>query len=148
MMPPKTFVLRSAEQWKLLTAFVKANAAAMTERGTPLAVRVYEYAPKASDEQRALIWVANEQIAQQAWINGRQFDAEVWHSHLKRELLPEESSRGAKKWRYLPSGERELGMGTEDLDRREKILYIDALLAYAATELGVSVQIREAEHAL
>ena len=146
-MPPKTYVLRSADQWNLLAAFVKANAAAMVEQGTPLAVRVYEYAPKASDEQRALIWVVMGQVADQAWIGGRQFDAETWHEHAKRLLLPEESAKGKKKWRVLPDGSRALAMGTEDLDRKEKTAYIDSLLAWAAAELGLDIHIKETERA-
>ena len=146
-MPPKTFVLHSAAQWNLLSAFVKANAAAMAEQGTPLAVRVYEYAAKASDEQRALIWIVMGQIADQAWVKGRQFDAETWHEHAKRLLLPEETAKGKKKWRVLPDGTRALAMGTEDLSRKEKTVYIDSLLAWAAAELGIDIHIKEAETA-
>ena len=142
-MPPKTFVLRGEEQWNLLAAFVKANAAAMVEQGTPLAVRVYEYASKASDEQRALIWVVMAQVADQAWIGGRQFDAETLHEHAKRLLLPEETAKGKKKWCVLPNGERALAIGTEDLDRKEKTAYIDALMAWAAAELGINIHIKE-----
>ena len=142
-MPPKTFVLRHSDQWNLLAAFVKANAAAMVEQGTPLAVRVYEYAHKASDEQRALIWVVMGQVANQAWVGGRQFDAETWHEHAKRLLLPEETARGKKKWCVLPTGERALAIGTEDLDRKEKTAYIDAMLAWAAAELGIDIHIKE-----
>ena len=146
-MPPKTFVLRGPEQWKLLSAFVKANAAAMVEQGTPLAVKVYEYAAKASDEQRSLIWVILGQVADQAWVGGRQFDAETWHEHAKRLLLPDETAKGKKKWRILPDGTRALAMGTEDLDRKEKTVYIDSLLAWAAAELGIDIHIKEAETA-
>ena len=144
-MPPKTFVLRGAEQWNLLAAFVKANAAAMVEQGTPLAVRVYEYAAKASDEQRSLIWIINEQIAKQAWIRGQQFDAETIHEYAKQLFLPDENANGKKKWRFLPNGDRALLMGTEDLSRKEKTAYIDSLLAWAAAELGIDIHIKETE---
>lgn len=136
----RVFVLRTADQAALLHAFLKQNAAAMAEQGQPLEVRVSVWKPRATDAQRALIWVINQQIAEQAWIRGRQFDAETWHEHCKRELLPEETKRGVKKWRVLPNGDRELSMSTENLDREEKTAYIDAQLALAAS-LGVTVDI-------
>lgn len=144
-MPPKTFVLRSEDQCLRLGAFIKSNASAMVEQGTPLAVRVYEYVPRASDEQRALIWIVMGQIASEAWVKGRQFDAETWHEHAKRLLLPEETAKGTAKWRILPDGSRALAMGTEDLDRKEKSAYIDALLAWAAADLGIDIHIKEKE---
>ncbi len=142
----RVFVLRTPDQAALLHAFLKNNAAAMAEQGQPLEVRVTVWKPHASDAQRALIWIINEQIAQQAWVRGRQFDAETWHEHAKRELLPEETKRGVKKWRLLPNDERELSMSTENLDREEKTAYIDALLALAAG-LGVTVEIESPESA-
>lgn len=138
----RTFVLRSEEQAKALHAFLKQNASAMAEQGQPLEVHVSVWKPRATDAQRALIWIINDQIAQQAWVRGRRFDAETWHEHAKRELLPEETKRGVKKWRVLPNGDRELSMSTENLDREEKTAYIDALLAFAAS-LGVTVQIED-----
>lgn len=144
----RTFILKDESQWKLLVAFVKANAAAMAEQGKPLAARVYRYSPRASDKQRALIWICNDQIAEQAWVGGRKYDAETWHEHCKRELLPDETAKGVKKWRHLPDGSRVLAMGTEDLDRAEKSLYIDALIAWAATEVGVEIRIQVPKSAM
>jgi hypothetical protein len=139
----RTFVIRGPENAATLHAFLKQNAASMAEQGQPLEVRVTVWKPRASDEQRALIWVINEQIAQQAWIGGRRFDAETWHEQCKRELLPEESKRGVQKWRVLANGERVLHMSTENLDRHEKSEYLQALLAFAGS-LGVDVAIQAA----
>jgi hypothetical protein len=52
-------------------------------------------------------------MAQQAWIDGRQFSAEVWHEWAKREFLPEEFDpmlcrENYRKWDFDPSGERVL----------------------------------------
>lgn len=136
----RTFVLRDENVAKLLWNFIKANAADMAARGEPLEVRVSIWKPKATDAQRSLIWVINEQIAQGAWVHGRRFEAEPWHEQMKRELLPEKTNRGVEKWRALANGERVLNMSTEHLDRQEKTAYIEALLARAA-ELGVEVHI-------
>lgn len=142
----RTFILRGEDQARALNAFLKQNAKAMAEQDKPLEVRVTVWKPKASDSQRALIWIINEQIAQQAWVRGQQFSAETWHEHCKRELLPEETASGIKKWRITPTGERELNMSTEHLNREEKTAYISALLALAA-EHGVEVHIEDREHA-
>lgn len=140
--PNRVFVLRGPDQARLLIQFLKANAGPMAAQDTPLEVSVRVWKPRATDEQRALIWVINEQIAQQAWVLGRRFDAETWHEQLKRELLPEVTRKGVPKWRVLANGDRVLSMSTENLDRQEKSIYIDALLARAA-DLGVEVHIEE-----
>jgi hypothetical protein len=145
-MTMRSFILRDSKVEDALHAFIRMNAKSMYESKHPMEVVCREFKPKASDPQRALIWIINEQIAQQAWIGGRQFDAETWHEHCKREMLPDECASGVKKWRVTPTGDRELNMSTEHLDREEKTAYIDALLAYAAS-LGVIVQIEERDHA-
>lgn len=141
----RTFVLRGPDQKRLLFNFLKENADTMAEQGKPLEVRVTIWKPKATDPQRALIWIINQQVADQAWVQGRRFSAECWHEQIKRELLPDETRKGVPKWNFLPNGERELNMSTEDLDREEKTLYIEKYLARAA-ELGVEVHIEDRHH--
>lgn len=136
----RTFVIRGEEQARALHNFLKQNASAMAEQGQPLEVRVSVWKPRASDAQRSLIWVINQQIADQAWVAGRRFEAETWHEHAKRELLPEKTNKGVDKWRVLANGDRVLHMSTESLDREEKTVYIDKLLAFAGS-LGVTVEI-------
>lgn len=135
----RTFIIRGPEQAAQLHGFLKQNAAAMAEQGQPLEVRVCVHKAKRSNEQNALMWAVLGEMASQAWIGGRQYDAEVWNVWAKRELLPEETARGVKKWRYLPDGSRELFMSTTDLDVSEMTAYIDALQAKAA-ELGVELE--------
>lgn len=145
--PPlsRIFVLRGEDQKRLLYAFLKNNADAMAEQGQPLEVLVRVWKPRATDAQRAIIWVINQQIAEQAWVRGRLYEADIWHEQAKRELLPDETRKGVPKWKFLPNGERELNMSTEHLDREEKTAYIDALLAYAGS-LGVTIEIEDRTH--
>ena len=133
----RTFVLRTQEHAQGLWAFLKANASPMAEQGQPLEVRVSVYKAKRSLEQNALHWALLTQIAEQTWVAGRQYDAEVWNEHMKRELLPEETARGVKKWRFLPNGDRVLAMSTSDLNTSEMSTYVEKLQAKAAVELGV-----------
>lgn len=142
----RTFVIRSGEDAQRLIAFLRHNAPAAIERGEPLEATIRVHKPIASDAQHRTIRLINEQIATQAWVRGRQYDHETWHEYIKRELLPEENSRGKKKWRYLPDESRELSMGTTDLNREEKSAYIDAQMAFAAG-LGVTVEINAPEFA-
>lgn len=142
----RTFVIRTRDDMARLWAFLKANAAPMAEQERFIECRVYEWKPRATDKQRGLIWIVNEQIASQAWVAGRRFAAEIWHEQLKRDHLPEETRKGVKKWRVLPDGTRELFMSTEDLDRSEKSEYIDRCIAYAAADLGITIVIEDRDH--
>jgi hypothetical protein len=141
----RVFILRTEQNAAQLMAFLKQNAKAMAQQNRPLEVLVREHKAKGTDEQRALMWVVLQQIAEQAFVAGRQYDADVWHIHFKRELLPEKTSKGKAKWRMLPDDTRELVMSTEDLDRDEKTAYLNGLLA-AAAALGVEVHIEDRQH--
>lgn len=139
--PPQVFVFRGPENIEACGRVIRQHAPEMARHGRLLACRVYEHRPNSTDAQRALIWVINTQVADQCKPGGRSFSPEVWHEQLKRDCLPDETARGAKKWVALPDGTMELGMGTEDLDREEKSAYINAVLAHVAAELGVTVRI-------
>lgn len=141
----RVFVLWGEQQAAALHAFLKQNAKAMADQKLPLEVSVSVHRPKASDQQRAAMWLVYQQIAEQAWVAGRQFDAETWHLHCKREFLPEETSRGVQKWRLLPNDERELSMSTEQLNKAEKSEYLSKVMAFAAS-LGVEVVLQDTQH--
>jgi len=141
--PPRVFVFRSPAQIEACGKLIRSGAVELEKLNRLLAARVYEYKANATDEQRALIWVINDQIAEQVKPRGQSFSAEAWHEQLKRELLPETTARGGVKWKFLPDGSRILAMGTEELDRSEKTAYIDALLAHAANEYGLTIKILE-----
>ena len=68
------------------------------------------------------------QIAEQATVNGRMFDAEVWHEQFKRMFA------GVIE---LPNGEV-IGKSTTGMTTVEFARFCDQVEAYAATELGVT----------
>jgi hypothetical protein len=80
----------------------------------PLEVVVREQIKGRKPDANARMWSGPlKDIAGQAFIEGRQFSAEVWHEWAKREFLPEEFDpelcrEGYKKWDFDPSGERVL----------------------------------------
>lgn len=68
------------------------------------------------------------QIAEQATVNGRLFDAETWHEMFKRKFI------GVIE---LPDGGIQ-GMSSKDLDTSEFAEFCTQVEAFACTDLGVT----------
>ncbi len=142
-MMDKTFVLNHPMRADIAAQFIASNWKEMFASGHPMAVRCYEHKERRTLEQQSLMWIRLGEIAEQAWVGGRQFSAEVWHEHAKREYLPDEDGptkrcrKGYSKWALLPSGERSLIGSTTQLTTFGMAEYMEQLMAYGATELGV-----------
>lgn len=96
--------------------------------------------------QQALMWAGPlADIAEQGYVDGRTFTAEVWHEHFKREFLPETydpylcKREDYRKWDYTPKGQRVLVGSSTDLTIRGFALYLKQIEAYAQVELGVQL---------
>lgn len=122
----------------------------MLAKNVPVGIEVLfraEVKPRTLD-QNALMWSCQlRDIALQAWVNGRQFSAEVWHEYFKREYLPEEPEEGITKerytkWDYTPDGERVLIGSTTELTKRGFSIYLQKIEAHGAN-LGVQFGIDE-----
>lgn len=109
--------------------------------------------PKArSLDQNNLLWAVLTEISEQVWADNRQFSAEVWHEHLKREHLPEGNEANIaelvkdparyQKWSTLPDGSRTLTGSTTDLTKYGFSEYMEQLYSFAS-ERGVSFAARE-----
>jgi hypothetical protein len=109
----------------------------------PLEYLLREEVKARKPDQNALMWSGPlADIAEQGYVDGRTFSAEVWHEYFKREYLPEEFDQalckdGYRKWDYTPKGERVLVGSTTQLTVRGFALYLKQVEAYAQTELGV-----------
>ena len=68
------------------------------------------------------------QIAEQAVVNGKQYDAEVWHEQFKRQFIGVEE---------LPDGSV-IGKSSTELTTVEFSEFCDKVEAFAATTLGVT----------
>lgn len=68
------------------------------------------------------------QIAVQAVVNGKQYEAEVWHEQFKRMFI------GVIE---LPNGQV-IGQSSAELDTAKFCEFCDKVQAHAATELGVT----------
>ena len=133
----RLFVLREQRHLDALLASLQSNWQAFARREQPLGCTVAPYRLNRSQEQNALMWVWLTHASQHAWVAGQQYSPETWNEHFKRVLLPERNAKGLAKWHHLPSGERVLAMSTRDLNVSELGLYMQALQAALASELGV-----------
>lgn len=87
-------------------------------------------------EQNRLYWKRLDEISAQAFIGGKRYDSRVLHEYAKRGFLPDACHKNVEKWCILPSGERELCMGTGDLTVHEFSDYLIKVEAFGAS-LGV-----------
>jgi hypothetical protein len=107
--------------------------------------------PRTSD-QNSMAWAGTlADIAEQAWVCGKQFDKETWHYELKRQFLPEGNEqdfeklvlKGYRKWLETPTGERAMVGSTTKLTTLGFSRYLDQVMAYAAQELGVQFHTKD-----
>ena len=128
----REFPLRNPTVWLALVAFVKANAAACMDRGRPLRVIVTEDEKKRNTEQNKRLWgYLYKTIAEQAWVDGKQFSKDVWHEHFARMF-------GVCEEMILPDGEIiTRRKSTTEMTVGEFADFMTQIEVYAAQELGV-----------
>jgi hypothetical protein len=113
----------------------------------PLEIVIREKQVRRGLDANARMWVGPlKDIAEQAWVDGRQFSAEVWHDYFKKEFLPETNDpelhelvtdqENWKKWDYAPDGERVLVGTTTKLSKKGFARYVMQVEAFGAN-LGV-----------
>ena len=134
----RTFRLVGRQQVDGLLALVRNLP---VDAAYPIEVVLREEKRKRNVDQNALYWAGPlRDIAEQAWVSGQQYRAEVWHEFFKREFLPEnecEMTRdGYRKWAYLPDGPRVLIGSTTHLTVKGMSEYVEQVYAYGAS-LGV-----------
>jgi hypothetical protein len=133
--PTRKFTITGESQRDLALAALK-NA--------PIGIEVVLREPVKvrSMDANALMWVGPlKDMAEQAYVGGRSYSAEVWHEHLKKEYLPEESDErytkdGYLKWDTGPDGSRILVGSTTQLTKAGFSIYLEQVYAFGAS-LGV-----------
>lgn len=140
----RTIVIDSQQKAEAACRFIESNWKPLSDSGHPMASHFHEHKPDATKEQRGLMWIRLDEIASQVWIEGRQYAADCWHEHCKREYLPDEPGpskrcrKGYRKWDIDPmTGERVLVGSTEGLTTFGKAEYLTQIMAWGATEMGV-----------
>ena len=131
----REFHLRDIGIWNTFVAFVGSNAKAMADAGTPLRLIVTSAEAKRNSEQNKRYWgLVLKTIAANAWVNGQQFSADVWHEYFARKF-------GVCEDVTLPGGEVVTRRrSTTDMSVSEFTTYMGEVEAYAAQQLGVSFE--------
>jgi hypothetical protein len=135
----RAFLLRADADRELALSVIR-NAPMDPER--PLQIVVREEIKTRKPDQNALMWVGPlADIAEQGYVDGKHYAAEVLHEYFKREFLPEEfdaeqCKEGFRKWAYTPKGERVLVGSTTQLTIRGFANYLCQIEAFGAS-LGV-----------
>lgn len=80
----RSFILRNASIRSSCSTVV-ANLP--TDQDRPLEVVIRDYKAKRNTDQNARYWVMLHEISDQAWVDGKQYSAEVWHEHYKRKFI-------------------------------------------------------------
>lgn len=143
--PARKILVVSPAQLNTAVAVLKTVP---VDAANPIEIRIGEQVKGRNKDQNALMWAGPlRDIANQAYVNGQTYSADVWHEHFKREFLPEEADieltrEGYQKWRYLPSGERILKASTGDLTTKGFSIYLEQIYAYGAS-LGVQFGVSE-----
>ena len=96
-------------------------------------------------DQNSAMWSGPlRDIEDQAWVEGKQYKADVWHEHFKLEYLPEIddpdieilAKKGYRKWDYTPNDRRVLVGSTTQLTTTGMARYLTQIEAYGGS-LGV-----------
>lgn len=143
-MQPRTFRLNSEEVRERVINTVR-NLPIDTLR--PLEVVLREEQKKRKPDQSALMFAGPlRDIAEQAFLDGRQFSVDTWHEYFKRQLLPEAFDpelclENYRKWDIDPAGDRVLVGSTKQLTVKGMAQYIESIHAFGAS-LGVMFHTR------
>ena len=122
----KTFILRAPEHGHALVSYIKSLAGPMAASGKPLQVTVEEYGAKRSTSANARYWALLEDIAEQAFVDGKRFPREVWHEWFKDRYAPKQEG---------PSGL--MAMSTSQMSKDVFARYMTQIEVYAVQTLGV-----------
>jgi hypothetical protein len=128
----REFILDRPYVWPIIVAFVKANYKALRDAGTPMRIIATTAEKKRNREQNARLWgYLYSTIAEQAWVDGRQYDKDQWHLYFAKKY-------GIFDEVEIPGGEIiTRRVSTSKMNVGEFSEYMQKIEAEAATELGV-----------
>jgi hypothetical protein len=128
----REFKIISETALKSAINFVESNWRALLDVETPIFLIITSAEEKRRDQQNKYYWaVVIRSIAEQAWLNGKQFSAEAWHEYFA-------SQYGVKKEIEMPNGcISTKRLSTTEMKVREFSEYTQKVEAYGAQELAV-----------
>lgn len=135
----RRILLRTAEQVERAIALLRHVP---VDAARPLELLVREEVKARKPSQNDLMWAGPlKDIAEQAWVENRQYSDKVWHEFLKEQFLPDEfdpeqCKEGYQKWGEKPNGDRILVGSTTELTIKGFANYLEQVYAFGAN-LGV-----------
>lgn len=124
MMP--TYILRNKEIAQRMVDDIKAVAGPAAAAGKPIVVEVGEYQARRSTQANARYWALLEEISEQAYIDGKRFSREAWHTFFRDQFAPKEDG---------PAGLTP--MSTSQMDKETFQRYTTQIELYAVETLGI-----------
>lgn len=118
-----------------LRGFWKSVVMPVLAGGRNVMVLITTEEAKRNAQQNKRLWgVVYKAIAEQAWVNGQRFEADVWHEHYARKF-------GVCEDITLPDGEIVVRRkSTTQMSIREFSVYMQQVEADAAAEFGVVIE--------
>lgn len=131
----REFVIRNPDIWQAFCAVVKSNAKSFADNGNPFRIILTTDSAKRNELQNRRYWgYLLKNIAEQAWVNGKQFDKDIWHEYLARKF-------GVLEEIILPDGEIiTRRKSTTQMTVSEFGEYMENVESYAALSLGVTFE--------
>ena len=125
----KLFILRDAAIVDAAKAFISLNWASMA-KDAPMVLEISAEGQKRSSSANKRYWALLGQIAEQAWAEGKQYDAEAWDRYFAGRLIG---------YRDIPDdGQTELSPAK--LKVKAFATYVDRVEEIAQAELGVGTE--------
>ncbi|MEB2501399.1 recombination protein NinB, partial [Burkholderia cenocepacia] len=85
-----TYILRNKDIAQRMVDYIKAVAGPAAKSGRPIVVEIGEYQAKRSTQANARYWALLEEISGQAYVDGKQFSREAWHTYFREQYAPKE----------------------------------------------------------
>lgn len=132
----RVILLRGEQQRETLLALVRNLP---VDDKKPLQVTIQEETKQRGLNANAYYWVMLGQAAEQAYLEGRRYDADVWHEYVRRNVMADEitlkDGTVRSKWIELPDGSTTI-VSTTQLERKCFAEYVTTCEAFFAN-LGV-----------
>ena len=94
-----------------------------------MTVEIRDTKAKRSTQANRRYWAILNQIADEAWLEGRQYSADVWHEFMKRRFVGTVD---------LPGGVS-MAESSAHLNTAEFAVFTEKVEVFAATELGITL---------
>jgi hypothetical protein len=124
----QTVVLKDEFSAKRLWHILKAWKE-YADQKQPLEIIITVWKAKRRPVQNRKYWACLNELAESAWLDGKQYSADVWHEHFKRTFI------GCEE---MPDGSQ-VGISTTTLSVSDFADYLNRIMAYAVSELGVEL---------